>query len=299
MSAQPESLPLFRVGPGGEQFHWYRISPETGLPECCYEVLKADGKSYKACTLREARLHNLFPGSSAITGQVDKPQLARWQRKQMARAILDIEPDVLRALIADIGEDKAYDQIYRDSQQQVRDAASSGTDIHAAIEQWYEYGEINPKWAKTISAVREAVHNLTGRDEREGWSSEGTVCSPLGFGGRVDMYNSALGIIVDLKTKDIPEGISPTGWKPRGYDDQARQLAAYRKALPGMRTARCVNLFIARPVVNQAGEFEDQGVVRAYEWDESDLQKAWQEFYCLLRLWQISKDMPTPGMGDV
>ncbi len=205
-----QALSLFRTGGGGEKAHWYRINPETGEPECAYEILRADKKGYRATTLADARTHGLAPGSSAIINQASKPQLEAWGRERLLEQVIaDLEGAsklVLAKGIKDAQKDlfSAAMDTHRDSK------ARAGTSMHAAVERWYQYGELDPDHAETVTSVRRALADLVGHDERERWNAEATVCSPLGFGGRIDLsqkhgwYEGAHAMLVDLKSKDIP-----------------------------------------------------------------------------------------------
>src|SRR5690349_512568 len=130
--------PQFRVGPGGEAFHWYK----PGQPvECAYEILGANGK-WRPTTLRDARLHGLVPSVSTITRLEAAPQLERWKVRQGIMAALT-HPRASSVTDAD----ELVEMIEKDSQEQAKQAAARGTEIHAAIEGWFATGQVELQYA--------------------------------------------------------------------------------------------------------------------------------------------------------
>jgi hypothetical protein len=252
------AAPQIRYGSGGEAVHWY--SPPN---LCAYEILGKNGK-WRAPTIRDAREHGFVPGVSSIVRQGASPALEKWKVRQ----------GILSALTHPrVHEIKDYDEliamIERDSQEQVRKAANRGKAIHAAIERYFESGIFDTDYAEYVAAVISKLAFLTG-GEPGTWKTETVATHDFGYGGRIDLYSPDLGIVVDFKGKEFAEDD-----EIKAYPEQARQLAAYRAMVAPK--ARCINLFISRNV---------PGLVKSYEWNESDLVKAWDEFMCLLLLWQ-------------
>ena len=62
------------------------------------------------------------------------------------------------------------------------------------------------------------------------WNAERSFASPLGYGGKTDLYSQQW--VIDVKTKDGNLEDAKT------WDDHALQLAAYRHGL-GVQSARC------------------------------------------------------------
>jgi len=221
--------------------------------------------------MRDARKYGWVPGCSSISRLEAAPALERWKLKQAVLSALT-HPKVRE--IKNV--DELLEMIEKDSQEQVKVAASKGTAIHKAIETFYQTGEVDPNYEPYIKAVRKALYELTGVDDREAWQTEVAAVHPMGFGGRVDLFSKPFGITVDLKGKEFgPET------KVTAYPEQGRQLAAYsRMVCPG---SRCINLFISRNV---------PGLVKPYEWDMVDITQSWNEFICLLTFWQCKNHFP-------
>lgn len=261
------TAPEIRMGAGSEGGHWY--VPSTPV-QCAYEILGANG-SWRAVTMRDARKYGWYPGCSSITRQEAAPALERWKVRQAVYSALT-HPKVAETKNAD----ELIALVEKDSMEQVKQAASRGTAIHAAIESYYRDGTVDNDYEPYITAVRKILHALTGVDDREAWTTEVASCHPFGYGGRVDLFSKPLGVTVDFKGKEFAKGDDV-----KAYPEQGRQLAAYREMVcPG---SRCINLFISR---------NNPGLVREYEWNPSDTAKAWNEFVALLTFWQIKNDFP-------
>lgn len=262
----PESAQI-RMGAGSEGGHWYVPSDPV---QCAYEILGANG-NWRSVTMRDARKFGWYPGCSSITRQEAAPALVKWQVKQGILAALT-HPQAQKIKDAD----ELLRVIELDSQEQVKKAASRGTAIHAAIETFFASGQVDLEFEPYITAVRKELFALTGVDDREAWTTETAACHPFGYGGRVDLYSKPLSFTIDFKGKDF--GADD---EIKAYPEQGRQLAAYREMVcPG---SRCANLFISR---------NNPGLVRAREWNESEIVKAWNEFVCLLTFWQVKNDFP-------
>ncbi len=261
------SSPQFRVGEGSEGAHWYRPGPPV---DCAYEILGANGK-YRPTTLRDARLHGLVPSVSTISRLEAAPQLTRWMVRQGIMSALT-HPRAATVKSAD----DLVDMIEKDSQEQAKAAAARGTEIHAQVEGWVLRGTFEEWSTPYVVSVAEALHRLTGVDDRSKWRTEVAATHPYGFGGRIDLVSDELGFVVDLKGKEF--GAQD---EVRAYPEQCRQLAAYREmVLPKARTA---NVFISR---------NNPGLVRTVEHNESDSARGWKEFVCLLTFWQVRNNLP-------
>lgn len=260
-------LPQIRVGAGSEGGHWY---VPTSPPQCAYEILGANG-AWRACNMKDAKKYGWYPGVTTIAGQEKAPALENWKVKQ---GILSALTHPKATEIADY--DLLIDTILKDSKEQAKKAAEAGTRIHKAIEVYFETGCVENVYKPYVESVCAVLHQLTGVDERALWQTETTACHPFGFGTRVDLFSKSLGVVVDFKGKEFGPDDRVSGWP-----EQARQLAACREmVLPG---ARCINLYVSR---------NHPGLVKPYEWDESDLVKAWDEFRALLHFWQVRNSFP-------
>ncbi len=265
--------PEFRVGPGGEAFHWYAPGPPVA---CAYEIKGKNG-NWRPTTLRDARLYGLVPSVSTISRLEAQPSLSRWVGRQMALAALT------HPRASEIKDtDELLTMIEKDSQEQAKAAAARGTEIHAAVEHWIEYGTFEEWSTPYVVAVAEALHRLTGVDDRSKWRTEVAAVHPFGYGGRIDLVSEELGWVTDMKSKDFgPDD------KVKAYPNQCRELSAYRKLVcPSARTA---NIFISRT---------HPGLVRVVEHNDADAARGWAEFVCLLRFWQIRNGLEVKA-GEV
>jgi hypothetical protein len=237
-----------------ESNHWYT---RDGVPR--YTVIGANGKE-RNTTLRDARKENLVPSVTTVLNVAAKPALTQWLQKQVLMAALTLprRPDE--------PENEWIDRIMVDSKEQGRAAADLGTEIHAAIQSFYE-GIPSDKYPKHVQGCVTALKDFFGE---QAWIAERAFGHNAGFGGKCDLH--ATNIVADVKTKDFAEGD-----KIDAYDEHLMQLAAYRVGL-GMPDARCANVFVSR---------NNPGVVKIIEWSEDDLRRGWEMFFNLLTFWQL------------
>lgn len=249
-----------------EAGHWY-----TRDGEPMYTIEGANGK-IRNTTLRDARKHNLVPSVTTVLNVAAKPGLEKWKMQQVLLAALTLPR-------RDGESEGGYlDRIFEDSREQTRSAADAGTQIHAAVQQFYEKDVRYPtEYVQYVSGVDSQISKTFGSHN---WICERPFAHELGYGGKVDMFaassdDPAVGIILDIKTKEFydPE-------KVEAYDEHLMQLAAYRVGL-GMTKARCANVFVSRGI---------PGMTKIIEWSESDLERGWKMFARLLEFWQLKNN---------
>lgn len=237
-----------------ESTHWYT---RDGDP--MYTVPSKKDGTPRNTTLRDARERNLVPSVTTILNIAAKPGLNVWLQEQA----------ILAALTLPRGEEEAESawlkRVVQDSKAQARDAADLGTEIHAAIQGFYE-GQKASAFPIHVQTCTKAIESHYGA---RNWIAERAFAHEMGFGGKVDMHTD--GIVIDIKTKDFDDPAKVTG-----YDEHLMQLAAYRVGL-GMPEARCANVFVSRTNA-------DLAVVK--EWAEEDLARGWLMFTALLSFWQ-------------
>lgn len=237
-----------------ESTHWYT---RDGDP--MYTVPSKKDGTPRNTTLRDARERNLVPSVTTILNIAAKPGLNVWLQEQA----------ILAALTLPRGEEEAESawlkRVVQDSKAQARDAADLGTEIHAAIQGFYE-GQKASSFPIHVQTCTKAIESHYGAKK---WIAERAFAHEMGFGGKVDMHTD--GIVIDIKTKDFDDPA-----KVIGYDEHLMQLAAYRVGL-GMPEARCANVFVSRTNA-------DLAVVK--EWAEEDLARGWLMFTALLSFWQ-------------
>ena len=236
-----------------ESTHWYT---RTGDP--MYTVPSKKDGSQRPTTLRDARERNLVPSVTTILNIAAKPGLNVWLQEQAILAALTL-PRYENEL-----ESVWLKRVVQDSKSQAREAADLGTEIHTAVQGFYE-GRKASAFPIHVQTCTKAIESHYGA---RNWVAERAFAHEMGFGGKVDLHCD--GIVIDIKTKDFSD---PSKVVP--YDEHLMQLAAYRVGL-GMPEARCANVFISRTN-------PDLAVVT--EWAEEDLQRGWKMFVCLLKYW--------------
>ena len=244
-----------------ESGHWY-----TREGDPMYTIMGKSTGKMRNTTLRDARELNLVPSVSGIIGVAAKPALTVWLQEQA----------ILAALTLPRGEDELESvwlkRVLSDSKQQGRDAADLGTEIHAAIQGFYE-GRTASKYPHHVDSCKKAIEAFYGA---RSWVCEKSFSHELGFGGKCDMFNAdGDGIVIDIKTKDFKD-LS----KPLAYDEHMLQLAAYRAGL-GLPSAKCANVFVSR---------NNPDLAHVHEWAEEDIQKGWKMFQNLLNYWQLKNN---------
>ena len=252
------------IARSAESVHWYG---QDGSPQ--YTVKAKDG-SDRPTTLRDARKFNLVPSVTTVMKVAAKPALDVWKNEQLLLAALTLprRPEET--------EKEFIARVIVDSKETGKRAAEAGTRIHESIEKHYA-GEKNIEHPEAALAFEKLVFEHFKTHPFQKWETEVSFSSPMGFGGKVDLYtrideSTPLGIVLDAKTKDFgPDD------KVAAYDENLMQLAAYREGLD-LPKARCANVFVSRT---------HKGLVKIHEWSEEDLQRGWEMFQALLRFWKL------------
>lgn len=237
-----------------ESTHYYTRSGEP-----MYTVIGKTTGSPRPTTVRDAKELGLVPSVTTILNIAAKPGLNVWLQEQA----------ILAALTLPRGENEPESawlkRVVQDSKAQARDAADRGTEIHAAVQSFYE--------GKKASAypihVQTCTRAIEGHYGAKNWVAERSFAHELGFGGKVDLHCED--VVIDIKTKDFEDAA-----KVAGYEEHMMQLAAYRVGL-GIPEARCANVFVSRT---------NPDLVVVKEWAEEDLKRGWSMFTALLSFWQ-------------
>lgn len=240
-----------------ESSHWYT---REGEPR--YTVTGANGRE-RNTTLRDARKENLVPSVTTVIGIMAKPGLNHWMQRQVLLSALTLPK------LNSETDDQFIDRIIEDSREQGRAAAATGTEIHAAIQDFYEGGKVLKHHGHVQGCVKE-VYKEYGQLT---WISEKAFAHDLGFGGKVDLHSpDGDGLVIDIKTKDFTEDS-----KVDIYDEHMLQLAAYRLGL-GLPKAACANVFVSRNI---------PGLTKIYKWSPEDINRGEEMFKTLLKFWQL------------
>jgi len=241
-----------------ESGHWYT---KDGTP--AYTTIGKTGE--RATTLRDARKLGLLPSVTTINGMLSKAGLNSWLQQQVLLAALTLPR------LPDEPEADWLSRVMQDSKSTGREAAERGTAIHAIIQGYFEQMYM-PEKPAYLDGIDKALADAFGNQP---WISEKSFGHPLGFGGKVDLMAKPIngqgtGFVVDFKTKETDLD------KVDVYFEHEMQLAAYREGL-GMPTARSAIVFV-NALTNQ---------VRLIEIEQDRLQKGWECFEHLLRVYQI------------
>ena len=230
-----------------------------------YQVPAVKG-GMRATTLRDARKLNLVPSVTTIMSCAAKPGLEAWKLNQMLLAALTLPK------APDESMDSYAHRVAQDSKEQARAAAERGTEIHAALEGWYEGNIIGDK-IDYQTAVAEAIKNEFGEHN---WETEKSFASELGFGGKIDLHTEDDdGIFIDFKTKEF-DSIEQVAT----FDEHHMQLAAYREG-KNKPKALCANVFVS---------VSNPGLVAVVRHSEDELQRGWLMFKSLLAFWQAKNN---------
>ena len=245
-----------------ESGHWYT---KQGTP--AYTTIGKTGE--RPTTLRDARKEGLLPSTTTIINIMSKAGLDTWKQQQVLLSALTLprgpnEP-----------EQEWLARVMKDSRETGYQAANRGTAIHGIIESYFEqvYMPVKPPY---LDAIDSALKSAFGEQP---WLSERSFGHPLGFGGKCDLMAKPIngqgtGYIVDFKTKDTDLN------KVDVYFEHEMQLAAYREGL-NLPNARCAIVFV-NGTTNQ---------VKLVEIEEFNLQKSWDCFQHLLRVYQIKNNL--------
>jgi len=241
-----------------ESQHWYT---REGAP--AYSVTNKDGHQ-RPTTLRDARKLNLIPSVTTIIKCAASPGLEAWKLQQMMLAALTLP----RA--PEETEESFISRIQSDSKEQAKMAADRGSEVHAALEGYFDTRHVTSKFSESIFGTEEQVIKVFGDLE---WCAEKSFAHTKGFGGKVDLHSrDGNGVVIDFKTKEFT---SDQVEKAQGFDEHLMQLAAYRVGLD-LPDARCANVFVS---VTQPG------LVVVREWTQEELKKGWAMYESLLNYW--------------
>jgi hypothetical protein len=237
--------------------HWYT---KTGEPY--YTMIGANGAE-RNTTLRDARKLGLLPSVTTINGMLAKAGLNSWLQQQVLLAALTLPR------LPNEPEEDWLKRVMSDSKATGREAAERGTKIHAIVQAHFE-GSYHIEPPLYLANVEKALYDAFG--DRH-WIAEKSFAHAFGYGGKCDLM-CPNGIVVDFKTKDTALD------KVDVYFEHEMQLAAYREGL-GMPSARCAIVFI-NGTTNE---------VKLIEIEDLALQKGWECFEHLLRVYQIKNGL--------
>jgi len=228
----------------------YSVPDRNGLP--------------RPTNLRDARKLKLVPSVTTIIKCAASPGLEAWKLQQMMMAALTLP----RA--PEETEESFISRIQTDSKEQAKQAADRGSEVHAALESFFETRHVTMKFSDAVLGTEDEVIKIFGDLE---WSTEKSFGHPMGFGGKVDLHSrDGNGVVIDFKTKEFSRDQME---KIQGYDEHLMQLAAYRIGLD-LPDARCANVFVS---------VTEPGLAVVREWSQEDLNRGRAMFESLLNYW--------------
>ena len=236
----------------GQAAHWYT---SDGKPAHHQPTKAGDGE--RPTRLSDAQTLGLIPSVTSILGVMDKPALTRWKIEQAIQASERTPrlPDEPIYYWARRVQDAAF--------QQVEDAASLGSSIHAALESAMAGEAFDPELGVYINPVLEWKEKtgivLTEREKV-------LVNAAEGYAGCTDALftygKRGIGIL-DYKTRKTKPGEIVTP-----YDGQGMQLAAYAaahygaEALPRVLAA---NVYISTTEPGRFAVYKHPNLPELYE----------------------------------
>ena len=244
--------------------HWY---DREGEPR--YTIIGTNGKE-RNTTLRDAKKEGYVPSVTTIIDILDKPSLNTWKINKALEASVNLER------LEDETDSSFIYRCKQEYQQIGSTAAIEGTKIHAMIEE----GFLNKTTNRTYEVIQEY---LDKEFPNETWIAEDSFCSPLGYGGKIDLYSKS-GIFVDFKTKDNLEGKEP---KSLAFDNYGMQLSAYGQGC-GYDSIQRVSIFVDR---------QQPTLIATHIWDDTH-DKHRKMFNSLLDYWKLVKNYDSSFVLD-
>jgi hypothetical protein len=265
-----------------ESAHWYT---RDGKPQHTQPTTSAKAKNATRPTrLADAIKNKLLPSVSGITKMLSAPVLEVHKMRKLAECCFN-NP-------AHPGEDmKGYISAMIDkSGDDAGTAASLGTLIHKAIEDYFEYGQYENQSVELSTGACCLISEMVG-PAIDKWNSIGVqvtyaekvlVSGAYGFAGTTDIIwggNNNYGVL-DWKSKRTTkdEAVEP-------IDTHVMQIAAYiaahwserDSAIPFGQHAKGYNMYISTT---------EPGRVDLVEYNYDRLINAWDDFNCLCTLWR-------------
>ena len=263
--------------------HWYRLN-DSGRVEQIASVPRARGGGERPCTLRDAKKDGGYlPGCTTILGQAHSPGLERYKMIQAAEAARRVPQGGQES------EAEWHRRVLEVAAEHARSAASTGSAIHKAVEQFYSEEPFDKFFRGHVLGVADLIEQHCSTSETlHPWLAEKAVAHPWGYATRVDLCSEAW--VLDFKTvsktpqeiKDLP-----------AWPTHAMQLAATRQAfdlaVPTKHKKDCAIVYISR---------EHAGVCSFVQVDEEALEQGLACFKALLEFWQAKNKYRPEWRGE-
>lgn len=249
--------------------HYY--DPKTA--EARYFVPKKDGSGNRPTTIRDAKANGWVPSVTEILKLLRKPALEEWLIRTAVEAVCaapDIPGEGIDAKITRILD------VRREQDEQSQIARDRGTELHAAIEDYFQGRTIAPEIEPWVAPAIKAI-----RPFGEVVATEKILVGD-GYAGKTDLIlkGPQCWWLFDYKTsKKLP--------KADAYPEHQLQLGAYAMAFAGMQRwqdsmhdallpIRTCNVYISTLEQGQFRICENQEWERTYEDGFAPLVRHWQ-----------------------
>ncbi len=235
-----------------------------------YEVPYANPKKgMRATTLRDARKQGWIPSVTTVIGILDKPGLNFWKQTKVLESALSLKQgkesdDVFMARIRQAAKEKSTK------------AAEEGTRIHDALEKAFNGEKVPIHYLHITNKVTSDVYNYFG--VTKGWVAEASFGHKDGYGGKVDLSNKLINVVLDFKTKEQFKRSKAGVITRMAYDEHCMQLHAYGKGL-GFKNPNLYNLFV-----------EYSGETCFHPWNKGEIERGAEMFDLCLKLWMLIKN---------
>lgn len=266
-----------------ESHHFYSRDGKACHTQPCKS--KTAKNPTRPTTIADARKLGLLPSVSGITGMMANPALDRYKQMRVAEEAYD------RPAVGEETKDEYVSYLLDKAQEQTRDAADLGTEIHAILEDWGKGAVVDTSRILTFPScglnvpVGDIVDSVARRIGELGIEPAGHECVVVnakhGYAGTTDMpFTKGLTVgILDFKSAKTTPG-EPIG--PR--TTYAMQIAAYIAAYWGGESHEPIkdnalgyNLYISTT---------EPGRVELATYTAEQLRQEWEAFQACLTLWR-------------
>ena len=187
----------------------------------CFEIQKADGKGMRKPTIKDARLLDLVPSVTTVANIIKYTGLEIWKDNQILEAAWKNRAD-------DITFEAWTEKILEQADEVSSTAATTGGDIHDAIDHYLKTGKFEGKYEAWQRSFFDWWRKQDWYEKLEKMLTEQHIPTDFGYGGRFDIWVEP-NIVIDIKTQD-------SKGKPFNfYRSWGRQLSAYAQALKADR----------------------------------------------------------------
>ena len=255
--------------PRSNSGHWY-----THEGKASHTQVGKNGVE-RSTDLRDARKFKLIPSVTTILNVFAKPGLDRWKLTEVAKVAFG-----LPTVDGETAEQFA-DRCLLKQSEPVEKAADFGTEVHDAIEKYFE-GEPVPD--HLLEYIRPAFEWKQEKQltfvERE----KILVSVEHGYAGMVDII--CLGPegqkgVIDWKTRKTKKNV-----KVRPYDFQVHQIAAYAVAHWGSEAVARGEVFGANCYISST----EPGRFDKWAYSPAELAEAWEVFQGACAIWRAIKN---------